>query len=44
MYRGGSGGTVAGPALIELAHTTVAVPPGASLSTGPLGELVLKEF
>jgi N-methylhydantoinase A len=44
VYRGGPGGTVAGPALIELAHTTVAVPHGASLSAGPLGELRLKEF
>src|SRR6266568_2792389 len=44
VYRGAPAGTVAGPALIELAHTTVAVPHGASLSAGPLGELRLKEF
>ncbi len=44
MYRGTPGGTVTGPALIELAHTTVAVPHGAWLSAGRLGELRLKEF
>jgi N-methylhydantoinase A len=44
VYRGAPGGTVTGPALIELAHTTIAVPHGASLSAGPLGELRLKEF
>jgi len=44
VHRGAPGGTVTGPALIELAHTTVAVPHGASLSAGPLGELRLKEF
>jgi N-methylhydantoinase A len=46
VYRGapGSAVTVAGPALVELPHTTVAVPRGASLSAGPLGELRLKEF
>jgi N-methylhydantoinase A len=44
VYRGTPGGTVTGPALIELAHTTIAVPHGASLSAGPLGELRLKEF
>jgi N-methylhydantoinase A len=45
VYRGGvPGGTVTGPALVELAHTTVAVPPGATLTTGPLGELHIKEF
>jgi len=44
LYRGAPGGTISGPALIELAHTTVAVPHGASLSAGPLGELRLKEF
>jgi len=32
------------PALVELAHTTVAVPHGASLSAGPHGELRLKGF
>jgi N-methylhydantoinase A len=44
LYRGAPGGTISGPALIELAHTTVAVPHSASLSVGPLGELRLKEF
>jgi N-methylhydantoinase A len=44
LYRGAPGTTVNGPALVELAHTTVAVPHGASLSAGPLGELSLKEF
>jgi N-methylhydantoinase A len=44
VYCGAPAGTVVGPALIELAHTTVAVPHGASLSAGPLGELRLKEF
>jgi N-methylhydantoinase A len=44
LYRGAPGTTVDGPALVELAHTTVAVPHGASLSAGPLGELRLKEF
>ena len=32
---------ISGPALIELAHTTVAVPHGATLTTGRLGELRL---
>ncbi len=41
VYRGTPGGTVTGPALVELAHTTVAVPHGAMLTTGPLGELRL---
>jgi hypothetical protein len=44
VYRGAPDGTVTGPALIELAHTTVAVPHRASLSAGLLGELRLKEF
>jgi N-methylhydantoinase A len=44
LYRGAPGGTISGPALIELAHTTVAVPHSASLSAGQLGELRLKEF
>jgi hypothetical protein len=35
---------ITGPALVELAHTTVAVPHGATLTAGPLGELHLKEF
>jgi N-methylhydantoinase A len=34
-------GQVQGPALVELAHTTIAVPPGATLSTGARGELRL---
>ncbi|HEX4225796.1 MAG TPA: hydantoinase/oxoprolinase family protein [Pseudonocardiaceae bacterium] len=32
---------VAGPALVELPHTTIAVPPGATLSTGSTGQLRL---
>jgi N-methylhydantoinase A len=44
VYRGAPGAAVTGPALVELAHTSVAVPHGASLSVGPLGELRLKEF
>jgi N-methylhydantoinase A len=44
LFRGAPAGTVTGPALVELAHTTVAVPDGASLSAGPLGDLRLKEF
>ena len=44
VYRGVPGRTVTGPALVELPHTTVAVPPGASLSADPRGELHLKEF
>jgi N-methylhydantoinase A len=44
IYRGAPGTTVHGAALVELAHTTVAVPHGASLSVGSLGELSLKEF
>jgi N-methylhydantoinase A len=44
VYRGPPGQVVTGPALVELAHTTVAVPPGATLTAGPLGELRLKEF
>jgi N-methylhydantoinase A len=43
VYRGAPT-DITGPALIELAHTTVAVPPGATLTTGPLGELHLEEF
>ncbi|MEV5152180.1 hydantoinase/oxoprolinase family protein [Streptomyces werraensis] len=35
-------GYVDGPALVELAHTTVCVPPGATLSTGPHGHLSLR--
>ncbi|GAA3561439.1 hydantoinase/oxoprolinase family protein [Amycolatopsis ultiminotia] len=35
-------GEVRGPALVELAHTTIAVPPEATLSTGPRGELRLR--
>ncbi len=44
MYRGAPDGTVTGPTLVELPHTTVAVPHGAALSAGTLGELLLKEF
>jgi N-methylhydantoinase A len=44
VYRGAPDDTITGPALVELAHTTVAVPHGATLTTGPLGELHLKEF
>ena len=41
VYRGAPEDMISGPALIELAHTTVAVPHGATLTTGPLGELRL---
>jgi N-methylhydantoinase A len=34
-------GQVQGPALVELAHTTIAVPPDATLSTGARGEISL---
>lgn len=44
VYRGAPSLAITGPALVELAHTTVAVPHGASLSAGPFGELRLKEF
>jgi N-methylhydantoinase A len=44
LYRGTPSATVTGPALVELAHTTVAVPRGACLSVGPLGELRLNEL
>jgi N-methylhydantoinase A len=44
VYRGAPEHTILGPALVELAHTTVAVPPGATLTAGPLGDLHLKEF
>ena len=46
MYRGAPQDLITGPALVELAHTTVAVPYGATLTTGPFGELRLnlKEF
>ncbi|MEN3305008.1 MAG: Hydantoinase/oxoprolinase C-terminal domain, partial [Micromonosporaceae bacterium] len=44
VYRGAPQDVITGPALVELAHTTVAVPPGATLTAGPLGELHLKEF
>jgi N-methylhydantoinase A len=42
LYRGAPDSPVTGPALVELPHTTVAVPHGASLSTGSHGELLLK--
>lgn len=35
-------GQVRGPALVELAHTTIAVPPKATLSTGSRGEFRLR--
>ncbi|HZG90503.1 MAG TPA: hydantoinase/oxoprolinase family protein [Pseudonocardia sp.] len=41
IHRGAPAAAVTGPALVELAHTSIAVPPGASLSTGPKGELRL---
>lgn len=44
VYRGAPSAAVTGPALVELPHTTVAVPHGAALSAGPLGGLRLKEF
>jgi N-methylhydantoinase A len=44
LYRGAPEDMITGPALVELAHTTVAVPPGATLTAGPLGELHLREF
>jgi N-methylhydantoinase A len=44
VYRGVPSDMITGPALVELAHTTVAVPHGATLTAGPLGELRLKEF
>jgi N-methylhydantoinase A len=44
VYRGAPEDMITGPALVELAHTTVAVPHGATLTAGPLGELHLKEF
>jgi N-methylhydantoinase A len=44
VYRGAPGGAVTGPALVEMAHTTVAVPHGAVLSVGPLSGLRLREF
>ncbi|MEA2234173.1 MAG: N-methylhydantoinase, partial [Solirubrobacteraceae bacterium] len=42
VYRGAPQDMITGPALVELAHTTVAVPHGATLTAGPLGELHLK--
>jgi N-methylhydantoinase A len=44
VYRGVPQDMITGPALVELAHTTVAVPHGATLTAGPFGELRLKEF
>jgi N-methylhydantoinase A len=44
LYRGAPADMITGPALVELAHTTVAVPPGATQTAGSLGELRLKEF
>ena len=42
VHRGSVTATICGPALVELAHTTIAVPAGASLSTGPRNELRLQ--
>jgi N-methylhydantoinase A len=42
VFRGTPVRAVAGPALVELAHTTVAVPPGASLDRGSRNELRLR--
>ncbi|GAA1196663.1 hydantoinase/oxoprolinase family protein [Pseudonocardia alaniniphila] len=42
VHPGIPAATVTGPALVELAHTTIAVPPGASLATGSRGELRLR--
>lgn len=42
VYTGITGRPIVGPALIELAHTTVAVPPGAELSPGEAGQLRLR--
>jgi N-methylhydantoinase A len=44
VYRGAPEHILTGPALVELAHTTVAVPHGATLTAGPLGDLHLKEL
>ncbi len=44
VYRGAPEDMITGPALVELAHTTIAVPHGATLTVGSLGELRLKEF
>jgi N-methylhydantoinase A len=42
VHRGVPYRTVVGPALVELAHTTIAVPPGATLSPGSRTELRLR--
>ncbi|WP_326836938.1 hydantoinase/oxoprolinase family protein [Amycolatopsis rhabdoformis] len=42
VFSGAPAGAVSGPALVELAHTTIAVPPGATLSTGSHHELRLQ--
>jgi N-methylhydantoinase A/oxoprolinase/acetone carboxylase beta subunit len=42
VYRGAPAGSVSGPALVELAHTTIAVPLGASLAPGARHELRLQ--
>ncbi len=42
VHRGAPAAAVSGPALLELAHTTIAVPPGASLTTGSRNELRLQ--
>jgi N-methylhydantoinase A len=41
VHRGVPAGLVSGPALVELAHTSIAVPPGASLATGSRNEVHL---
>jgi N-methylhydantoinase A len=41
VHRGTPAGSVCGPALIELSHTTIAVPPRASLVSGARNELRL---
>jgi hypothetical protein len=42
VHRGTPAGSVCGPALIELSHTTIAVPPRASLVSGARNELRLQ--
>jgi N-methylhydantoinase A len=42
VHRGAPAGSVSGPALVELTHTTIAVPLGASLAPGSRNELRLQ--
>ena len=42
VHRGAPAASVSGAALIELPHTTIAVPPGASLAPGSRNELLLQ--